>query len=298
MDVIKTLLYKVDMYDLVSKYTKLSMMNGIYRGKCPIHHGDNPTSFCLIDDRYYCHSCGATGNAINFYSEMEGLPFYQSVEKLCDIFEVDTNNEDYQRQKNIFKDNVIKASRYHKNVEKAIEYLTKKRGLSEAMVEEFQIGFDDGGFLGVDSSGIIVPIQDTYGRIVGFSKRRLDGQKPKYKNTLESEVFHKRQLLFNYHRAVKMIKQTNTLHIVEGYFDVISAHQEGIPCVGYLGGSLTREQIGLLSELQSLHKNITFILSVDNINVDDTGRRMLVKMRDSIMKYAPDLNVRCTVYPA
>ena len=80
--------------------------------------------------------------------------------------------------------------------------------------------------------------------------------------------------------------------------DVISAHQQGVACVGYMGASLTKDQIKLLYDLQILHNgNITFVLSVDNPDVDETGKKMIVKMRESIMKYAPDLNVCCTVYP-
>lgn len=305
MDIEKTLLYKIDMYDLVSRYTDLKPFNSngitVYRGCCPIHGGHNDTSFCLIDGgRYYCHSCGSTGNAIQFYSEMEGLPYYKSVESLCEEFEVNIDDPTYKKQKDIIGQNTMMAHRFHKQVDSVRDYLVEKRGISNDMISEFNIGYDSGGFMEKQDesvAGIIIPIQDHYGRIVGFSKRRLDNKAPKYRNTLESEVFHKRKILFNYHRAVKMIKKTGTLHVVEGYLDVISAHQQGIPCVGYLGGSLTQEQILLLRELQTIHKGITFVLATDNPKVDATGKKMLLKMRDSIMKYASDLNIRTVVYP-
>lgn len=308
MDTIGTLLYKVDLSELARRYTTLHLSNGIYRGACPIHGGHNETSFCIINNRYYCHSCGATGNAINLYSEKEGLPFYQAVEQLCEEFEVSLDDADYKKQRDIFKKNAQSAAHYMKQVDVVRDYLKDKRSLTDESITEFQLGYDSGGFLGGQSAGIVIPIQDNYGRIVGFSKRKLANAKdpsdpeytkdPKYRNTKEDDVFHKRQVLFNYHRAIKLIKKSKTLHVTEGYLDVISAHQQGIACVGYLGGSLTKDQIKLLWELQQLHRgDITFILAMDNPEVDETGRRMLVKMRDSILKYAPELNVRVVKYP-
>lgn len=296
-DTISTLLYKIDLIDLVEEYgVNLKLQGNAYRGRCPIHDGHNDTSFCVFDNRYFCHACGATGNAIQFYQAMEGLPFYQAVERLCDKYEVSTDDDSYLRQKNIFKDNAVAAAHYAHRVNTVMDYLTQKRGLNEDTVKEFQLGYDDGGFLGMEQSGIVIPIQDHYGRVIGFSKRRLDNGTPKYRNTKENEIFKKREILFNYHRAVKMIKSTGTLHLVEGYLDVMSAYEQGIPCVGYLGARLTQEQIKKLRELQQLHKDITFILAVDNPKIDQAGAKALVKMRESILKYAPDLNVRVAVY--
>lgn len=300
MDTIGALLYNIELPELVGQYTELTYQNGVYRGACPIHGGSRTSSLCVWDSHYYCHACGATGNAIQFYSDIENLPFYQAVESLCEKYNISLDDENYQKQKSVFKENALIANRYHRNVDKALDYLKEKRGFNDKMIEEFQLGYDEGGFLNVSAAGIVIPIQDNYGRIVGFTKRAIggDSKTPKYKNTTENDVFHKRQLLFNYHRAIKLIKGTNTLHLVEGHMDVISAHQQGVACVGYMGASLTKDQIKLLYDLQILHNgNITFVLSVDNPDVDETGKKMIVKMRESIMKYAPDLNVCCTVYP-
>lgn len=301
MDTIGTLLYKIDLQELIEQYTDVSRNGGkVPRGKCPICDGSNPTELCILNDKtYYCHACGSYGNAIKFYSEVEGLPFYQAVESLAEKYEVSTDDPKYQKQKDIVKHNTLIATRYHKQVDKIMEYMNVKRGISEDVVNEFMLGFDAGGFLGVDSSGVVIPIHDAYGRIVGFSKRRLEEtNEPKYKNTKEDDVFVKRQILFNYHRAIKMLKQNGVLHVTEGYLDVMSAYQQGIPCVGYLGGRLTKDQIGLLWELQKRYDgNVTFALAVDNPACDETGRKALLKTREDIQKYAPELNVRVVKYP-
>lgn len=301
MNTIDTLLYKINMQDLVEEYTDISRNGGkVPRGKCPICGGNNPTEFCILNEKtYYCHACGSYGNAIQFYSEVEGLPFYQAVESLAEKYEVSTDDPKYQKQKDIVRENTIVANRFATKVSEIKEYMNIKRGINDDTLSEFMIGYDKGGYLNVQSSGIIIPIQDAYGRIVGFSKRRLEEtNEPKYKNTKEDDVFIKRQLLFNYHRAIKMLKPNGILHVSEGYLDVMSAHQQGVPCVGYLGGRLTKDQIGLLWELQKRYDgNITFALAMDNPDIDETGRKAMLKTREDINKYAPELNVRIIQYP-
>ena len=91
MDVIDELLDKIDIVELARKYTDLTPDHGgAYRGKCPIHHGHNESSFVVYPEgRYYCFSCHSSGNAIRLYSGITGEPFYQAVEKLCEEYEVD-----------------------------------------------------------------------------------------------------------------------------------------------------------------------------------------------------------------
>ena len=192
MNVIESLLYKVDLVDLASKFTELHQdSNGVFRGRCPIHHGDNPTSFSVFPNgNYYCFSCHSFGNAIQFYSEVTGYAFYQAVEKLCEEYEVSTNDEIYIKQKDIVGANTKMAARFHKQVWNVEEYLTTRRGFTREVIDEFNLGYDAGGFMS-EVPGLMIPIQDMYGRIVGFSKRRLDDGKPKYKNTADGDIFKK-----------------------------------------------------------------------------------------------------------
>ena len=118
MNTISTLKYKIDIQELVEEYTTLSRNGGrVPRGTCPICHGDNPTEFCILEDRYYCHRCGSSGDAIGFYAEVEGLPFYQAVEALAEKYEVSTDDPTYQKQKSIVGQNTKTAMKYHKAVD-------------------------------------------------------------------------------------------------------------------------------------------------------------------------------------
>lgn len=298
MDVVASLLYKIDLVDLAGHYTDLKEdHNGTFRGKCPIHHGDNPTSFAVYPDgTYYCFACHSFGNAIQFYSEVTGYPFYQAVEKLCEEYEVSTDDATYQSQKKIVGHNTHIAARMARQVDRIHDYLTKSRGLTDETIKEFKLGYDYGGFIG-PYAGLVIPLQDVYGRIVGFTKRRLDEGKPKYRNTSDNDAFKKGSILYNYHRAIKRIKEKNTLHVVEGNMDVISAHQQGLACVGYMSSKPTQKQLLMLSELQKRFPDMTVVLSVDNPEIDAAGKKMLPRIYKDILTYTPNLNVRCPIFP-
>lgn len=96
---------------------------------------------------------------------------------------------------------------------------------------------------------VMFPIWDARGNVIGFGGRVLDGREgPKYLNSRESEVFRKGHTVYGLHLAVNEIRQTGHAVIVEGYMDVIAAHQYGAcNVVASMGTSLTREQGRLLA---------------------------------------------------
>lgn len=298
MNVVDELLDKIDIVELARKYTDLTPDHGgAYRGKCPIHHGHNESSFVVYPEgRYYCFSCHSFGNAIQLYSGITGEPFYQAVEKLCEEYEVSLNDKDFIKQKDTVGRNTRLAYRFHKQVGQVKDYLNKSRGLTDKTIEDFNLGYDYGGFMG-SYTGLIIPIQDQYGRIVGFSKRRLDEGKPKYRNSPDDGTFFKGRILFNWHRAVKVARETGKLHLVEGYMDCMAAHQQGLACVAYMSSKPTKYQWELISKLNRQFKNITLILATDNPMTDKAGRLMLPRIREDALKYAAGVSICCPIYP-
>lgn len=95
---------------------------------------------------------------------------------------------------------------------------------------------------------IIFPIIDHRGNVVAFSGRGLTPeQTPKYVNTRETPVYIKGDTLFGLNLARDGIKREGKVIIVEGEFDVITAHKEGIlNIVAVKGTALTESQIKLL----------------------------------------------------
>lgn len=95
---------------------------------------------------------------------------------------------------------------------------------------------------------IMFPITDARGNIIAFSGRALTSdQMPKYVNTKETQLYKKGETVFGLHLARDEIKKEGSVIIMEGEFDVISAHREGIGnVVAVKGTALTQEQIELL----------------------------------------------------
>ncbi|MGF1507391.1 MAG: DNA primase [Anaerolineae bacterium] len=160
------------------------------------------------------------------------------------------------------------------------DYLLQQRGLSYDAVMDFQIGYapdgwqitsdyllglgynrDDlieAGLLVVNDRGhsyerfrnrVMIPIRNPKGEVVGFGARALEKDaKPKYLNSPQNRLFDKSSLLYGFSLARRAIRETETAVIVEGYMDVIQAHQAGFRnVVAQMGTALTSDQFRLLS---------------------------------------------------
>ncbi len=96
---------------------------------------------------------------------------------------------------------------------------------------------------------LMFPIRDLRGRTAGFGARRLsDGPKagPKYINSPESDWFQKGSLVYGLDLAVKEARKTGHLVLMEGYTDVIAAHQKGLANTAAVLGTSTTDQHGKL----------------------------------------------------
>ncbi|HAT71724.1 MAG TPA: DNA primase [Elusimicrobia bacterium] len=175
------------------------------------------------------------------------------------------------------------AAFYHKTLfspagEKARLYLGERR-LSKATVERFELGWApgagnalmeeikakgwsrdlamkaglvterEGGRVGDTFRGrIMFPIRNQAGDTVAFGGRVLDPEaQPKYLNSPETVLFSKRRTLYGIHEALPQIRKSGRLLLLEGYMDVIGAHQHGVDwAVAPLGTALTNEHAGLI----------------------------------------------------
>ena len=97
---------------------------------------------------------------------------------------------------------------------------------------------------------IIYPIRDARGRVCGFGGRVLDDSQPKYLNSPQTPVFDKGAVLYGIDLARDAIRRSETAILVEGYMDVLMAHQAGFKnVVGAMGTALSAEQMGILKPL-------------------------------------------------
>ena len=103
---------------------------------------------------------------------------------------------------------------------------------------------------------IIFPIQDVYGRTVGFTSRFLEheaGLPYKYVNSKTSPIFKKKEILYNIHRAQKSLEKSKILYIVEGQADVLTLNSFGIESVVALSGiAFTEYHIELIKDFEMI----------------------------------------------
>ncbi len=106
---------------------------------------------------------------------------------------------------------------------------------------------NSGGWIDRFRNRIIIPIQNELGEYVAFGARAVDeGQNPKYLNSSDSLIYNKSKILFGLNSAQEAIKNEDGVVIMEGYFDVISAH--GVEnAVASCGTALTPDHVKILS---------------------------------------------------
>jgi DNA primase len=114
---------------------------------------------------------------------------------------------------------------------------------------------------------IMFPSTDARGSVIGFGARAMrENQRPKYLNTAEGELYHKRRVLFGLDRARAPAAKAGNVILVEGYTDVLALHQAGLAnAVGIMGTALTAEQI---SELERVANVLVLCLDADTAGHD------------------------------
>ncbi len=100
---------------------------------------------------------------------------------------------------------------------------------------------------------ITIPIFDDKGHIVAFGARAIEsGQNPKYLNSPDTIVYNKSHILYGLYQAKDAIKENDSIVIMEGYFDVISAQVNGVKnAVGACGTALTDSHVKMISRYTS-----------------------------------------------
>jgi DNA primase len=185
-----------------------------------------------------------------------------------------------------------KQLRNHPKADSVINYL-KGRGISGEIAAEFELGFappgwdnlmselggsdnslkrllsigavienDRGGYYDRFRDRLTFPIRDQRGRAIGLGGRVLGDGTPKYLNSPETPIFHKGRELYGLYQARKVLKDIDSLYIVEGYMDVIALAQFGIRnVVASLGTAATPEH---LEKMFRITGKLVFCFDGDN----------------------------------
>ena len=153
----------------------------------------------------------------------------------------------------------------------AKNYLLGKGYTERELVEAgLVIEKEEGGSYDRFRNRLMFPICDIQGRVTGFGARVLDDSLPKYINSPQTAIFDKSNSLYAIDKAKSGMKKRDLVIIVEGYMDVLTAHQCGWQnAVGSMGTALTEKQVESIKRLTS---NIILALDADIAGEEATLR--------------------------
>ena len=160
------------------------------------------------------------------------------------------------------------------------EYLSNQRHLDDAMIKKYQLGYalkdgkntiaylqskghqlktieevgiatiSGGTYYDKNNGRVIFPLCDKDGNVIAYSARALGESDAKYINTQETVLFHKSNVLYNYHIAKQKAHIDGFVYVLEGFMDVFALARIGIDsAVAIMGTALTEEHIKLLRQL-------------------------------------------------
>ena len=290
---IQEVVERTDIEELVGRYVSLKRAGANLQGLCPFHSEKTP-SFTVSPAKrmFYCFGCHAGGSAITFVQKAENLEFADAVEFLANRIGLPmpkgigaVEERESVSRKRVLEMNLEAAKFFRaclfdpKYGSAGMEYLKGKRGLSDATIKHFGLGFAPDGFnsltdhmhkLGYNDeelqtaflcgksqktgrsydyfrNRVMFPIIDPMGNVVAFGGRVMDDSKPKYLNTSDTPAFRKSNHLF----ALNFAKNccTEQMILCEGYMDVIALHAAGFEfAVATLGTAITPNHARIFSK--------------------------------------------------
>lgn len=277
----------VDIVDVISSYIPLISRGKNYFGVCPFHDDHSPSMSVSKEKQIYtCFSRGATGNVFNFIQDYEKISFKEALKKCADKAGIDINiKSDNKKMKNQDLYDVYSISQkfYQNNLnteygKKAIEYLYN-REISDDAIKHFGLGLSlnennslanilknkkyslsflvNSGLVtnsnnDIFRNRIMFPLIDPNNRVVGYNGRIYNGEDlNRYVNSKETDVFKKREFLYNYNFAIDEVRKLKSVIIMEGPMDVIRSYQAGIKnVVATLGTAFSSEHALLIRRLR------------------------------------------------
>ncbi len=273
-------------------------------------------------ETWHCFGCGEHGDIFTFVMRRDGLEFREALARLAEKAGVElsehTARED--RHKRRLREALEAAVAWYREVllqasqaERARTYLGE-RGLNGQTLDRFGVGyapnnwealtkrlrakgFADAELIGAGLASpstrggvydrfrgrIIIPIRDQSGRAIGLGGRILpaaDG--PKYLNSPATVLFDKSRTLYGIDLAKSAIRREKLAVIVEGYTDVMAAHQAGFEnVVASLGTALTQGQVELANRYADA---VALAYDVDLAGETATQRGLLEELGPVVSK--------------
>lgn len=309
MTVVDDIKGRLDITEVVSQHVALQRSGRSYKANCPFHQEKTP-SFHVFPDRqtWRCFgACAVGGDIFSFVMRAENLEFADALKKLADQSGVVLPSRQGRSEQEGAVEINEAACRYFREFlasskgAEARAYL-EGRGLDRDAIGSFELGLsppdveslkrylvsknyslrqqaqaglvrvaEDGWAADLFRGRLMIPIRDGSGELVGFGGRTLNNSNPKYLNSPRTSTFDKGRLLYGLHLA-KATAAADGLVVVEGYMDVIAAHQQGFKnVVASMGTALTENQVAAIRRLTS---KVTMALDADAAGQQATLRSL------------------------
>lgn len=242
--------------------------------------------------RWRCFGCGQYGDVFDFIMRIENVTFLEAARLLAERLGLEfrttgsvSAQEHKERREQILQVNQL-AAQFFRDMLKRYplpQRVLQQRGVTLETQQRFGIGYAppewsalthlvqakkipltiaaEAGLVVQGESGeyydrfrdrLMFPIWDRQGRVVAFGGRAMGDAQPKYLNSPETPLFRKSRTIYALHLAKERMMAERTALLLEGYMDVVAAHQAGFThAIASMGTALTEEQIGILSRLVS-----------------------------------------------
>ena len=309
MTVVDEVKSRLDIVEIISSYVTLDRSGQRYKAPCPFHQEKTP-SFMVYPDRqsWHCYgACASGGDVFSFVMRAENLDFAETLKRLSQQAGVALpTSQRHSRDLVAYQVNEAAKSYYQgilaSNQGVSTRSYLEKRGLTDDSLTRFELGLSprDGeslrnhlaqngfsldqltaaGVVRVNDRGqpqdlfrgrLIIPIRNSHGELGGFGSRTLDDSGPKYLNSARTPVFDKGRILYGLYLAQEAAREKG-LVVVEGYMDVIMAHQNGFTnVVASMGTALTRDQV---AEIRRLTGKVVMALDPDAAGQQATLRSL------------------------
>jgi DNA primase len=289
VDVVEAIKRQIDLVEYIGRATPLQKSGRSFKGLCPFHTEKTP-SFYVFPERgnWRCFgTCGEGGDLFTFVQKRENTDFRGALRTLAAEAGIELTPEDARKRSQHDRLAAVMSAAvefYQRCLrepggEPAMEYLRGKRGLAQATIDSWRLGWAPNdwrvlrGFLhnrGYEERDqvaagllieadngrepydrfrgrVIIPIANERGEYIAMGGRGLQGEEPKYLNSPQTELFDKGRTLFGLDHAAAAIRESGVAVVVEGYMDVLGPWQAGFPnVVATMGTSLTEHHAALL----------------------------------------------------
>lgn len=232
-----------------------------YRMCCPLHEGNNPTSFALKKSNglWFCHAdCNTGGDLISFIMKKEDISFHDAVSLISNILNVNIDEIQTKQGVGVVTQNTRKFMKLIESMKnrftnyelpKGSYYdLNKYRGFNKETMSHFGMRYaksfkytNRDGKVVTMRNRLIFPIEYN-GELIGMSVRRVDENDfPKWMHLPQGIKTGK--LLYN----MDNVTPFEPIIVVEGILDVWKWYELGFTnVVATLGSNLSNEQELLL----------------------------------------------------